>query len=398
MNKSIPRVLRSLLLVIFIKSIVWSLLVPLWHFPDEQAHFGHVAYLAEYLTEGGSLPWGRNNDLTEEIYLSEEILGTVRDTQGNNRFTFHPEYRLEYSDALTGPREKEIKSLPLRTRKNFVIRESAHYPRFFYQLSSFIYKLFYQANLFVRVFTLRLFWLLAYLLMIWYVWQIAQLIFPQKPVLVITSTLITSLHPMLSFVSSGVNSDNLHNLFFTATIYYSLKLIKKFNRSDIIGLIVSLVLGSINKPQFAIAFFMVAPVFIIPIIKKPKLIIKTLAGVLATYSLLYLIAPGSTQVLTSQLAKGQIPYFVTKPIDQQALPNYGFFQHFIWTIQHTVREVLPWYWGVFNWLGVVLPRWVNRVMMRLLALAGLGLIIKFIKIVKLLPSYCQSYDTFYFRH
>ncbi|HBU21519.1 TPA: hypothetical protein DEB02_01085, partial [Candidatus Beckwithbacteria bacterium] len=130
------RVINVVWLAVVIKFLAWSLLVPLWHFPDEQAHFGHVAFIAE----GGELTrHGRYPDMTEEIYTSLTILGTKRDEKGNNKFTFHPEYRLPYSDNLTGPQEEEIKSLPLSTRKNFVIRESAYYPHFFYQVSALVY-------------------------------------------------------------------------------------------------------------------------------------------------------------------------------------------------------------------------------------------------------------------
>src|SRR3989344_8098451 len=133
-------------LTLLLKSVAWSLLVPLWHFPDEQAHFGHVAFIAE----GGDLNrHGRYPDMTEEIYTSLGILGTQRDEHGNNKFTYHPEYRLEYGQTTTGPQEEEIKSLPLSTRKNFTITESAYYPHFFYQVSALVYKFFYPADLFV---------------------------------------------------------------------------------------------------------------------------------------------------------------------------------------------------------------------------------------------------------
>ena len=105
--------IKFILLVTLFKALAWSLLVPLWHFPDEQAHFGHVAYLAE----GGTLPMGRTNDLNQEIAIAEQRLGTYRNKYGNNDFTYRPEYRLEYTDSYTGRYEEEIKALPLASRK-----------------------------------------------------------------------------------------------------------------------------------------------------------------------------------------------------------------------------------------------------------------------------------------
>ena len=114
------QVLSWLLAALISNSLLWSLLVPLWHFPDEQAHFAHVAFIAE----GGDLArHGRYPDMNEEIYRSLEILGTKRNDQGNNLFTFHPEYRLPYSPTLIGPEENIINQLPLSSRTNLVVRE-----------------------------------------------------------------------------------------------------------------------------------------------------------------------------------------------------------------------------------------------------------------------------------
>src|SRR3972149_556362 len=94
------------LILLFIKQILWTAIVPLWHFPDEQAHFAQAVYLAEK----GTQPPDGEFDLTEEIRISENLLGTERDKSGNNRFTFHPEYKIPYSNKFVGLYEKEIQS------------------------------------------------------------------------------------------------------------------------------------------------------------------------------------------------------------------------------------------------------------------------------------------------
>lgn len=371
-------ILKLIFALVLIKSIVWVLLIPLWHSPDEQAHFGHVAYLAE----GHPLPHGKNKDLTEEIYTSEEILGTKRDLQGNNQFTYHPEFRLDYSQNLTGPEELKIKNLPLETRKNLVYKESAYYPHFFYQVSAKIYNVFYQSNLFIRVFSVRLFWLLAHVLTIYFSLKIAQLVFPKNYFLIILSIILTAMHPMYSFVSSGVTSDSLHNLSFAAVIYFSLALIKSAKLTDLFGLVISFGFGLVNKPQFLLAGLIVIPALISLIIKKPKSILKVIAILVSTLLIAYLLSPVYVKPLITIILSGKIPYFDPNRIVNYVRPDYSLFDHLRWTVNHTIREVLPWYWGVFNWLGVTLPRWVNRVLMRLLVVSGLGLVIKAIKIFK----------------
>lgn len=349
--------IKLILIFIVVKSFSWALFVPMWQTPDEQAHFGHVAYLAE----GGQPPMGRNKDLTEEIALSEQLLGTYRNKYGNNKFTFHPEYRLEYTDNLIGKYEAEITSIPLSARNNFTDAESAYYPHFFYRVSGFIYKLFYFQDLFIRVFAVRIFWLLAHLLMIWLAYLIGRIVFPEKRFLAIVVAVLTGFQPMLTFVASGVTNDNLHNLLFTALIYFCLKLNQKIHWFDLVGLVLTMYFGFINKPQFWISLGIVIPVLFLRLFKDKQSKLIMILGIVGAGLLLL-------------ITKGQLPYFEVR--ENMVRPDYTLWQHVIYTAQHTFREVLPWYWGVFRWLSLVLPRWVNQVMMRLLVVAGIGWLIK----------------------
>ena len=348
-----------LLILAFCKNIVWSLFIPLWQFPDEQAHFNHIAFNVE---KPNLINLGEGLDLNQEIAISEQLLGTYRDEHGNNSFTYHPEYNLEYSSSQQGIYEAQITNLPLETRFNLVGRESAYYPEIYYNLSGLIYKLFYQSDLFIRVFSIRIFWLLAHVLMIWLAYLICKLVFPKSKFLALSVAVLTGFQPMLTFVSAGVSNDNLHNLLFTALIYFCLKLNQKIRAFDLAGLALTMYFGFINKPQFWISLGIVIPVLLWRLFKDKQF--KLLTGLtIAGASLLLFIT------------KGRLPYFEVSP--SLVRPDYTLWQHVIYTAQHTFREVLPWYWGVFRWLSLTLPRWVNQVMMRILLVVGIGLVIKF---------------------
>jgi len=62
--------------------------------------------------------------------------------------------------------------------------------------------------------------------------------------------------------------------------------------------------------------------------------------------------------------------------------NLTLTEHIRWTLIHTYREILPWYWGIFKWLGVTIPRWAHRVQMSLIAGAMLGNLIYLSLIVR----------------
>src|SRR3989338_10863118 len=96
-------------------------------------------------------------DLTNEILISERLLGTERDKLGNNKFTFHPEYRIEYTDNIIGKYETRISALTnTDAKKIFVQEESSRYPVLYYIPAQIIYNIFYNQDIFIRVFFIRI--------------------------------------------------------------------------------------------------------------------------------------------------------------------------------------------------------------------------------------------------
>ena len=84
------KLLILLLLVHLLKELVWLAVIPMWHAPDEEQHFGQVAYMAEF----NRTPMNYDKDINKEIDKSSELLGTKREIKGTNQFTYHPEYRI----------------------------------------------------------------------------------------------------------------------------------------------------------------------------------------------------------------------------------------------------------------------------------------------------------------
>ncbi len=364
------RLLFLIIAITFLKGLVWSFFIPLWHFPDEQAHFAHV----EYLAEGGE-SIGQGLNLSEEILLSEKILGTKRDGGGNNKFTYHPEFNIGYSDDSFGLREEEIKNVPLSTRKDFVGKEAAAYNSFFYKISGLVYKLFYYENLFVRVFVIRIFWLFSIVLMVYLSFLIAKEIFPSKVEYQLTVPLLVSFHPMFTFVSSGVSIDNILNLFFSGLICFSILLMAKPNLVNLSLLLTCFIFGSFTKHNFLVGLAIILVPVIFLVLYRRRLFLKLLF-LLIFVLIIVKFREGLIYALVKSIFSGELPYF-----DYNVLPslkNYSIWKHFGWTVRHTIKEVIPWYWGVFRWLSLVLPRWINRVLMRLLAAGLVGLLIKFL--------------------
>ncbi len=365
-----------LFLTILLKSMIFDAIVPMWHTPDEQAHFAQTAYFSEF----GEMP-SKSSDLNREILESEKLLGTLRNERGENRFTYHPEYRIDYTSSLDGKFEGRIINLPISYRKELVRQEAANYPPLYYWITTIPYKLLYQTDLITRVFSARVISIILSLGTIYIGWLISKKLFPGEIIKQTILIMLVAFQPMFSFVSVGVNSDNLLNLLFSILLYICLIIIEK-GPSIRVGLTLFLFFGLLylTKPQavFGIPILVLAVLFWFVSIKKVKTQIKiiTILGFLTLgIGLLYLI---QTRMIKDFLY--QFPSLSSfDPGVKRGDININFFNFLINSAKSTIAETLPWYWGVFNWLGVVLPRDVNRVVNRVLMLSGLGFIIWLIK-------------------
>jgi len=357
MLKKTSPLLIYFILAVFIKQLVWAFIVPLWHFPDEQAHFAQLQNIAEPRVpeqiQAGST--------SLEITQSQKILHVLRDERGNNDYTFRPEFNLEYSDSYFGPDEHQILELPSESRQDPGISEATSYPPLYYWLGSLFYRLAYSGNLIDRVFAARIFSVIITTLAAYYAYLIGKRIFSSESKAIALGILV-SFQPMFSFVGAGVSSDPFYNLIYTSFIYYLLVAFqsKKLSLKQLLTLLTVLIIGLLSKQQMIIAL----PALLILLIPKLSPLIKKLSPKQWLTASLALIFIG---YLTYQLGETWRIYgFLAAGPENQSL---SFSSHLLWTIRHTIAEVLPWYWGVFKWLGVVLPNIVRRIQMRLLILA-----------------------------
>lgn len=361
MNKCLLFFFASVLLL----SLLWIVIVPIWHTPDEQSHFGQVAFIAET----GRMPNALDKlDLTEEIYISEELLGTKRDNLGNNKFTFHPEYRIEYIDSFYGKYEASISALSKTNAKNrFVLSESSRYPILYYYPAALIYRIFYNCDLFTRVYAVRIWSLILFAGTIFFSYKIGKLVFPKNSTLPFILVSLVGFQPMMVFANIGVNSDALGNFIFTLFLYSCMRLIiKDLVLINILLLSGSAVLSIQAKPHFII---------ILPIISL-LFFFLALRGAIRNDkwkfpALLFLI--GITIIIYLYKIRFA-PFWIVFHFLQTF--NFSSYLKFTWeyTLPHAYREVMPWYWGIFDWLGVTYPRIIHRIInwTMLVSMIGFG--------------------------
>ncbi len=381
MKLEIKKIIYLLLLVTFLKGLVWLVVVPIWHTPDEQAHFAEV----EFIAEKKRLPsqvlnrQSGEKELSREILFSEQLLGTERDEAGINKFTYHPEYNIPYESGLVGKYEKEINNIPKSWRSEMVRNESANYPPLYYLLGSLVYFLFYSGDLFTRVMMVRIFSILLSTLTVFFSFKIAKEIFPKDFLLQLAIPLLVSFQPMFTFVSVGVNSDNLLNLLFTAFIYLGIKIIREgltLKSGLFLGMVVGL--GIITRPQLYLLAPLALALFVFEAVRERR----QLVSLCLKFGLFvfFLIAAGGWWFLRLFFLSN-IPMLVDVSAHPDIAPPIPLLDYLEMALTKLIRETIPWYWGVFKWLGLVLPRLVNRILMRVTLLAALGSLIWFVKVL-----------------
>ncbi len=345
----------------------WIVLIPIWQYPDEQSHFAQVQDVAEF---GSVIPKGANT--SAEIVFSENILDTQRDGFGNNKFTYHPEHKIAYSNGKLGPHEEEIINLPQEARTKMLSYEATRNPPVYYFLASKAYKMFYKGSLFTRVFTIRVLSISLFLLNVVLAYKIAKLLFEKNQHLSIGLTAFIAFFPMLVFASTGVLPDTLTNALFSLIVFLSLKLISNGpNPFNVMAALITVLLGFLTRQQFILAipiYFFAITIYLIRT--------KSYRKLLATISIIPAV------LLFFKL----FPHFLHLP--EIGLPNLSllvstrFLINLTWTMRHTYYEILPWYWGVYKWLSLTLPHPVYQIINRLIILSLFGLVIRFVKIIK----------------
>lgn len=363
--------MKLFFITIALFALCWIILIPIWQYPDEQAHFAQVQNIAESSRSPVS---GKNTSV--EIVQSEKILKTERDENGNNSYTYHPEFNIEYTNSYFGKNEIYLANLDKSQRTILVKQEATANPPLYYITSSLVYKIFYEGSLIDRVYAVRVLSLLYYLFTIFICYKIGLITFKSN-ILAINFASLIAFMPMFIYAATGVLPDSLTNLLFTLVIYFSIRTLIKLDKVTIIFLTATILLGTLTRQQFLISL----PIFFIALfyqfIKLKKL--KHLSVVIFLVALLLILIEvyGTTIPIIGSFRISDISNL--KP---ELLISYQFLNHIVWTLKHTYSEVLPWYWGVYRWLSFTLPHVVYEVINRLLLISLIGLFIYLVKFAK----------------
>jgi 4-amino-4-deoxy-L-arabinose transferase-like glycosyltransferase len=362
---------KYFLLGSFFILVLYSLVIHPFEVPDENAHYSSLTFL---VNEGRMPKMTDDNNLSLEELETEKIFGIV---EGQNKYSYHPEFRMDYVTGLVGKHEQEIKSFnTMDNRTTYSTFQAATYPPLYYWLTLPFYSLVSNTDILTRLFVSRFSSVIITIITVLVAYRIGSLIFKSRTY-GLTVALMSLFFPMTTYVGAGVSSDNLHNLLFGIATLCALKLIKdgwSRSLSLTIGIVVGLDL--ITKPQAYILF----PIFAVAVIIRWRW--DEWREILG--SIIYLVVPvvliaGWQEIpkfVYGNSAVGVTSY-TARVVEHGGMEN---FKIFITAYMRThATEMIVWYWGVFKWFGIIMPKvwwWVAN---RLLGLAFLGLIVGFIQ-------------------
>jgi len=202
---SVPRAAWACALVALANGFAWSLIVPPFEVPDENAHYAYVQQVAER----GTLPrlTQREGPLSP---AEDDMLGAVLFFQiVGERPNPAPMSALQQRAVET------VEGGHLSRKGNGNALSATNNPPLYYALEAIPYKLASSGSVLDRLAAMRLLSVLLGAVTVLLVFQFLRELLPRYPWSWAAGALVVAFQPLFGFMSGGVNNDNL--LYLTAT-------------------------------------------------------------------------------------------------------------------------------------------------------------------------------------
>lgn len=348
---------KLLLIATFFNGLLWAVLIPIWQYPDEQAHFSQVQNIAEL----GYVP--KHLNTSKEIHLTELVLNTARNTQGNNKYTYNSKFNIKYSQNKQGFFEETLVNLPNADRTNMIKTESTQNPPLYYTLGATFYSVAHPFGIFTRILAVRMLSLILFIATVSVAIIFAKVILPSNLFFTVALPALVAFQPMFVFSSTGVLPDALTNLLFSIVILLSTLIYKKgLSLTRIFICVLVLILGYNTRQQFPISMGFLASALLLRTYNNfgsvrplKKVIVLIITLVILVTLVMFINAP-ETGSIKSYLGTDK--------------PFGNYLSHSLVT---TYSQTWPWYIGVYRWLSLSLPSATYQVINRAVIISAAGL-------------------------
>lgn len=192
-DNTLPSLVTLIFIALFIKGIVFVLLIPLWQGPDEPIHIEYIMRLSQHSSYRA--------DLESDKRVRDRIIGSMK----------------KYGFDFQGTQMSTVDISPLA---------DSSYPPFFYFLNAFFIKFFNIESFINQIYFMRLLSMLLGILNIFFIYLISKaMVFQKNDLFPIAVISFAGFLPQFSYISATVNPHNLVNLFITIIIFNCLLII-----------------------------------------------------------------------------------------------------------------------------------------------------------------------------
>jgi hypothetical protein len=251
-----------ILLITFVRGVIYATVFPLWQAPDEPAQFEYIDFYAKKHLPFASMQKYKNNDTLILEEVDKEILDSWYDLK-SWEYIFWDGPHSWFKEG------KKVEDIGGTWMGSVVYSNPPGYPI----ASLLFYTPVHFTDVRVRAYAVRLFSVILSVLVVYLGYRTAKELFPDDLFIVLGTPLFITFIPMFTHMSGVINPDNLANFGAALFIFYSVKILKKFSWVDFLILSLSAFIGFYGKRTafFTLIMLFLIPIFILILSKSDKL-------------------------------------------------------------------------------------------------------------------------------
>jgi hypothetical protein len=349
-------ILAAFVALALIRGLLYAAVIPPWQAPDEPAHFEYARLLAD---KGRLIS---SNDLSRP--LQQAVIASMV------RFRF---WDLGYYTYPYNPAKP-----PQDFGQIWLSSHETHQQPLYYILCAMAIWPWRTADVTTQLYVMRLLSVLFFAGIVAAAFLTARTLFPADLALTAAIVAVVLWQPMLTFLSSTVNNDNLANLLMAWLVVLLVRwYVRGFSVLQGLGIIALLVLGLLTKRTTLFAWPLVTLAVPLYLWGRWQSRWARWAWLVA----LVVVVAGLAGLIALALSGLNNPIFSRLSWDllfgADVVQNPGAYQFTNWSLYARYAENLfRMFWAAFGWANITLePIWYQiLVVIHLVALGGLGLL------------------------
>jgi hypothetical protein len=355
------RLFTLLLVATLLKGVLWSSLIPLWHAPDEMAHFAYAQAISR--TGRAILP------PLQELPLENFILNDLMQV---DRVAFNRQVPLDFADeARVNALKQQLSDPASKTtfRRGSTVYLTVYHPPSYYVLAAVVLSLLRSSDILAQMALLRLLSVALGLATVAAAYLAARTLLPADRFTPLAIATLVSFQPMITVNSSTVSNHALEIFLFTLALWLVIRAVRyglSWPGALALGLAVGL--GVLTRIGFLAVLPPLGLLALWDIFREKARRTSKLFRWLLLAALIAVMA--SFWYGQPMRALEQGPSGAPGGAEAVSLDSFiGFLRSHNW---RKYTDLFGMYWAIFGWNDTIMPLGVYYVILAVCLLALLG--------------------------